>query len=195
MVVYSSQIQKGTAFSKRARSIAIDGRLKADCKNELIYLRLLRAAESLGYGLITCNRLDAKSVPMHSSPRNRLMKVFKRIVTDNLNFFPVVCNDGALALEWESRTPVPIRGAMTRQGLLELATKAELIPFARSPLHEALNRLLNLRPEEWNSRFEKLPRSYVLTASEGIQYLDKTHTKGIVTTSSVLGTNDVEKFS
>jgi hypothetical protein len=195
LAVYSAQIQKCAGFLKRARSIGIIESLASDSKQELIYLQLLRAAESFGYGLIACNPLDEKSVPKDASPRSRLMKIFNRMDSGNPDFFPSACERDLPGVEWLDKHSAPIRGALTRQGLLDLATKAEWLLFTQSPSGVKPIRFSKLTPDEWLTRFERLLEAHILTMPLGTRYLVTTHLSGSVSTQVLAVSEDCENFS
>ena len=182
VAVYSAQIQECAKFLKRARSIAGVESLTFDSKHDLIYLHLLRAAESLGYGLIACNPLDEKSVPKDASPRNRLLKVFNRMAAVNPDFFPTACETNLPSVELLVKDSPPIRGALTRQGLLDLATKAEWHLFKQGPSVLKPIRFSKLTPDEWLTRLERLLEAHILTMRHGTRYLVTTHQNGSVST-------------
>ena len=195
IAVYSSQIQECAGFLKRARSIAKVESLASDNKHELIYLQLLRAAESLGYGLIACNPLNEKSVPKEASPRNRLLKIFNRMAAVNPDFFPIACESNLPDVKWLSKDSAPIRGALTRQGLLDLATKAEWHLFKQGPSGVKPIRFSKLTPDEWLTRFEKLLDSHILTMPLGTRYLVTTHLNGSVSTQGLALPEDSDNYS
>jgi hypothetical protein len=118
VAAYLEQMQKCDRFLKRARSIASVESFKADSKHELIYLQLLRAAESFALGLMACNEMDYKSVSKSASPRNRLMKVFDQIASVNPNFFPFASEPSLRSADWQNKDQSSIRSALTHQGLL-----------------------------------------------------------------------------
>lgn len=188
MAVYLSQIQECYALLKRARSIASVESLKADSKHELIYLQLLRAAESLGYALMACNGLDGKHALQDASPRKRLMEIFNIIDSANPDFFPIACEPSLPGVEWLVRDRSPRRGALTRQGLLDLATKAQWLRFAKNPIGIKPVRLSKLTPEEWMTRFEMLFEAHILKTLQGNLYLVTTNRNGSVNTQVMLKT-------
>jgi hypothetical protein len=195
LVVYSAQIQECAGFLKRARSIARVESLTSDSKHDLIYLHLLRAAESLGYGLIACNPLDGKSVQKNASPRNRLLKIFNQMAAVNPDFFPIACETNLPSVEWLVKDSPPFRGALTRQGLLDLATKAEWHLFKKGPSGVKPIRFSKLTPDEWLTRFEKLLEAHILTMPNGTRYLVTTHQNGSVSTQGLAMSEDSDIFS
>jgi hypothetical protein len=195
MSVYLAQIQKCYGFLRRAWSIARVESFKADSKNELIYLQLLRAAESVGYGLLACNELEDKSVPKDASPRNRLIKLFDLIASVNPKFFPIACEASLPSDEWLSKDQSSIRSALTRQDLLDLATKAEWLLFVQIPIGSNPFRLRRLTPEEWLIRFGKLLGSHILNMPRGTRYLVTTNPNGSVSAQALLVSKDFDKFS
>jgi hypothetical protein len=195
IAVYSAQIQECAGFLKRARSIARVESLATDSKHELIYLQLLRAAESLGYGLIACNALDGKSIPKDASPRNRLLKIFNRMAAVNPDFFPIACETNLPGIEWLSKDSAPTRGALTRQGLLDLATKAEWHLFKQGPAGVKPIRFSKLTPDEWLTRFERLLEAHILTMPLGTRYLIATNPNCAVRTQLLALSDDFDKLS
>jgi hypothetical protein len=194
IAVYSAQIQECAGFLKHARSIARVEFLATDSKHELIYLQLLRAAESLGYGLIACNVLDEKSVPKDASPRNRLLKILNRMAAVNPDFFPIACETNLPGIEWLSKDSASTRGALTRQGLLALATKAEWHLFKQGPAGVEPIRFSKLTPDEWLTRFERLLEAHILTMPNGTRYLVTTHQNGSVSTQGPAMSEDSDIF-
>ena len=195
VAAYLEQIQKCDRFLKRARSIASVESFKADSKHELIYLQLLRAAESFGQGLMVCNEMDYKSVSKTASPRNRLTKAFDQIDSVNPNFFPLASDPSLRGAHGTNKDQSSIRSALTRQGLLDLATKAEWLLFAQMPLGVNLFRLPKLTPEEWITRFGKLLGNHVLTMLNGTQYQVTTNLNGSATALAIVVSKDFDKFS
>jgi hypothetical protein len=192
---YLEHMRKCDRFLKRARSIASVESFKADSKHELIYLQLLRAAENFGQGLMVCNEMDYKSISKAASPRNRLMEVFDQIASVNPNFFPLASEPSLRSADRPNKDQSSIRSALTRQGLLDLATKAEWLLFAQIPLGVNLFRLPKLTPEEWITRFGKLLGKHVLTMLNGSQYLITTNLNGSTTAQAMVGSNDLGKVS
>ena len=98
-------------------------------------------------------------------------------------------------VEWLVKDSDPIRGALTRQGLLDLATKAEWHLFKQAPSGAKLIRFSSLTPDEWLTRFERLLETHILALTLGTRFLVATHLNGSVSRQGPAVPEDPDKFS
>lgn len=177
---YSARIEKCFRYLSSARAISRLANVNANSKNELMYLQLLRAAQCLGQGLVACNALDARFLPSAISPGNRLLHIFDRIHSVNPNFFPLPCETSLPSAEWAIMNQTPVRSALDRQGILDMASKAEWLLWGQIPPGGNPFKLPKFTAEEWVMRFEMLLDTHVITLPQRLAYMVNRQSTGSV---------------
>jgi hypothetical protein len=113
----------------------------------------------------------------------------------NPNFFPIACETNLPGVEWLGKDSEPTRGALTSQGLFDLATKAEWHLFIQGPSSVKPIRFSKLTPDELLTRFEKLLDAHILTMMLGTRYLVTTNQNCAVCTQVRVVFDDFDEFS